>query len=250
MNTQYKLVIAYDGTDYHGWQVQPGLKTIAGVIQEKFKKVFNSDIKLLAASRTDAGVHALGQVARFESDLVISPEKMLQGLRGKLPADIMIRSLEVVQNFNPRHDVNQKVYYYHFFAKQPLPFAARYGWYYRYPIDFAKLERVLQLFVGTHDFRSYSTGYERENTVRTIDHISLEYLKRYHIHRIVVKGSSFLHHMVRRMVGAALEVAASPHLAINYITDVMEQKNPQQTLPTAPAQGLLLYKVLYRKDKQ
>ncbi|MFZ5954192.1 MAG: tRNA pseudouridine(38-40) synthase TruA [Candidatus Dependentiae bacterium] len=249
MIKQYKLIVAYDGTNYHGWQVQPDKVTVAGTIQDTFKQVFDREIKLLGASRTDAGVHAAGQIATFSSDLIITPSKLLQGLRGKLPADIMIRSLEEVDSFNPRHNVRQKIYYYHFFIAQPLPFFARYGWFYRYPIDFEKLEKALQVFVGTHDFRSFCTG-EKDDTVRRVDSIHLEYLRRFKAYRIVVKGPGFLHHMIRRIVGAALEVAATPQLAVHYLQEVLAEKNPLQTLPNAPAQGLMLYKILYDKEHQ
>jgi tRNA pseudouridine38-40 synthase len=247
MSKQYKLTIAYDGTAYNGWQIQPDKITVAGMVQSTFKVVFDRDIKLVGASRTDAGVHALGQIAVFETDLIITPAKLLQGLRGKLPADIMLRSLELVSNFNPRHCVRQKTYYYHFFTAQPLPFVARYGWFYRYPIDFEKLKRALQVFVGTHDFRSFCTG-QKDDTVRRIDSIDIEYLGRFKTHRIVVKGPGFLHHMIRRIVGAALEVAASPHLEVNYLEHVLMAKSPLQTLPNAPAQGLMLYKIYYHEE--
>lgn len=247
MNRQYKIVVCYDGTAYHGWQIQPDKTTVAGTIQDTFALVFGRNIKLYGASRTDAGVHALGQVAVFSTDLAITPSKLLQGLRGKLPADIMIRSLEMVSDFNPRHRVRQKTYYYHFFTAQPLPFVARYGWFYRYPVDFEKLQKALQVFVGTHNFRSFCSG-EKDDTVRRVDSIHMEYLRRFKTYRIVVKGPGFLHHMIRRMVGAALEVAASPHLEVNYLQRALEAKNPLQTLPNAPAQGLMLYKIYYEEQ--
>lgn len=247
MSKQYKLTIAYDGTAYNGWQIQPDKITVAGTIQSTFKLVFDRDIKLMGASRTDAGVHALGQIAVFKTDLAITPSKLLQGLHGKLPADIMIRSLEPVSDFNPRHCVRQKTYYYHFFTAQPLPFVARYGWFYRYPIDFEKLKQALQVFVGTHDFRSFCSG-QKDDTIRRIDSIDIEYLGRFKTHRIVVKGPGFLHHMIRRIVGAALEVAASPHLEVNYLEQVLAVKSPLQTLPNAPAQGLMLYKIYYHEE--
>lgn len=242
-----KIIVAYDGTDYFGWQVQPEQKTVAGMLQETFAYVFGSGIVISAASRTDAGVHALGQVAVFTTDLAIEPEQLRSAWQNVLPESILIRSIEAVSlDFNPRHRVKQKTYYYHFFQERPLPMVARYGFNYRFPVDIKKLHECLQVFVGTHDFRSFCTGDEYENTVRTIDSISIEYLHRFKSYRIIVKGPGFLRYMIRRIVGACLEVASRDTLTIADLQKALEQKNPLQLLPTAPAHGLWLYKIVYQ----
>jgi len=245
---KYKIIVAYDGTDYCGWQKQKCVPSVAQRIEDTFSIVFDKVISLSGTSRTDAGVHALGQVASFWADFSITPEKMFNAWNNMLPPDIVIRDLKMVpQDFSVHQNVEQKSYFYHFFTKRPLPFVQRYGWFYRYPIDMMKLNEALSVFLGTHDFRSFCTGDERENTVRTIEAISLEYIKRYNVYRIVVKGPKFLRYMIRRIVGACIEVSARKNMSVNYLSDVLVEKNPQQILPNAPSKGLLLYKIKYKK---
>ena len=166
-----------------------------------------------------------------------------------MPADIFIRSLERVhENFNPFCYVKQKIYYYHFFLERPLPFVQRYGYYYPYPTDIDLLNKALQCFMGTHDFAAFRSSEDtRADTVRTIDMITLEYFKRYNVYRITVKGQKFLRHMIRRIVGASLAIASRPGVTLNMIHDIMQKRNPAHTLPNAPAQGLVLYKIIYEK---
>lgn len=244
---KYKIIVAYDGTDYCGWQKQKCVPSIAQRLEDSFALVFDKKISITGVSRTDAGVHAMGQVASFYVDFAIDSIKMFQAWNNLLPSDIVIRKLdEIGDDFNIHKNVVAKTYYYHFFTTRPLPFVQRYGWYYRYPIDPYKLQKALHIFVGTHDFRSFCTGDEYENTVRKIQTISLEYLKRYNIYRIVITGPRFLRYMIRRIVGASIEVASRELLSVSYLKEVLEEKNPEQTLPNAPAKGLLLYRVKYK----
>ena len=267
----YKLIIAYDGSDYFGWQDQPEKPSVARALNHAFTTVFHTDMKVLGASRTDAGVHALGQCVRIKTNLAIAPDRLKWAWNNALPADIMIRSIELVDDsFNPFCQVEQKIYYYHFFTERPLPFVQRYGYFYPYTIDFDLLRQALQFFVGTHDFCSFKNSEDtRENTVRTIDSISLEYLSRYKAYRITVKGQKFLRHMIRRIVGASLSVASSsatlsPRLqsggkawgdrsknnhTLELLRTIMDARNPRHTLPNAPAQGLMLYKIIYKQCK-
>lgn len=245
---RFKLLIAYDGTDYHGWQVQPDKATVAGVLQARFKKVFGHEIHLTGASRTDAGVHALGQVATLNTDIVIDPQKLCSAWNGRLPADIRIRAATCVPDeFHPQRNVATKIYWYHIFTERPLPGFARYGSWYRFPIDMHKLQAALQLFVGTHDFRSFCTGDEQESTVRSVTAIRVIPLIHYRAYRIEVVGPGFLRYMIRRMVGAALYVAAHPQMSVTEIATVLAARNPLHTLPSAPAQGLVLRKIVYQE---
>lgn len=243
----YKITIAYDGTKYFGWQYQPEEITVTSVLQDYFKRIFSRDIKILASSRTDAGVHALGQVARFSVDLAISTQKMKWAWNNALPEDIIIRDLQEVEgSFHPLYNVVQKTYYYHFFLKKPLPFAAPYGWYFTKKIDLDKLRECLQIFVGTHDFRSYSCD-EKENTVRTIDSIELRFVRRYGCYQIIVRGKGFLRHMIRRIVGASFLIASSKNRFPLELQQALVNVDSEQTLFTAPAHGLLLRKIKYCK---
>jgi len=243
----YKLIIAYDGSNYFGWQAQNHKPSIAETLNRTFKIVFKSEIKILGASRTDAGVHALGQVARIKTDLAIPVEKMKWAWNNTLPPDIAIRSLELIDDsFNPFCNVKQKIYCYHFFTDRPSPFIYRYGYFYPYAIDINILQQALQFFVGTHDFSSFRSSHDmRENTIRTIDEISLDYIQRYKMYRITIKGQKFLRHMIRRIVGASLWAATKKDNSISHLKNIMDACNPAHTLPNAPAQGLLLYKIIY-----
>lgn len=243
---KYKIIIAYDGTDYYGSQIQPGHITIIGTLQRSFEDIFGKEITIAGASRTDAGVHAIGQTAAFATDLAIEPEQLKHAWQNKLPESILIRSIqEAPLDWNPRHHVAQKTYYYHFFQERPLPFFARYGWYYRYPVNLEKLKEAFAMFVGTHDFRSFVTG-EYESTIRTIISIEVDYMPRFKAYRIIITGPGFLRYMIRRMVGACLEVASRDTLSINDLKIILDKKNPEHLLPTAPAKGLLLYKIIYK----
>jgi tRNA pseudouridine38-40 synthase len=245
----YQLIISYDGTDYFGWQSQPKVRTVCDVMELTFKKIFGREITVLGASRTDAGVHALGQVALLRTDIAVPVHKMIYAWNNALPADIVIRSLQPAPAyFHPFYNVYQKTYFYHFFTHRPLPIVQRYGLFCRAQIDIDKLRHALSLFQGTHNFRSFCTGDEMgQNTVRTIDYIDIEYLRRFGAYRIVVQGKSFLRHMVRRMVGAGLAIAARPDWNVDLLEKRLIVPNPNNELPTAAAKGLMLYKIAYKE---
>lgn len=245
MNT-YKITVAYDGTNYYGWQIQPKGISIAQVLQDHFYRIFKRRIKLLGSSRTDAGVHAVGQVARFMTDLNISASKMKWAWNNALPSDIIIRDLKQVDpSFYPLKSVKQKTYFYHIFLKKPLPFVARYGWYISQKLNIDILRDCLAVFVGTHDFRSFSCD-EKDNTVRTIDSIKMRYVARFGCYQIEVKGQGFLRHMIRRIVGASVIIALSPERTMQEIQQALKVPNAQQTFFTAPALGLMLRKIIYQ----
>ncbi len=242
----YKMVVAYDGTAYHGWQKQPEDISVVQVLEQSFFSVFKQKISITGASRTDAGVHALGQVASFTLDMMIAPDRLKFAWNNDLPADVLIMSIELTSDtFNPRHGVISKTYHYLFFTHRPLPFVQQYGWYFSRPVDLNILQQALQRFVGTHDFRSFCTGYDMHSTIRTIDSIDVEYDDTKQAHRIVVKGPGFLRYMIRRIVGAALAVASKDQFTCEDISIALAKKDPAQILPNSPAKGLLLYEIKY-----
>ena len=246
---KYKIIVAYDGTDYAGWQYQDDQPSVAGTLQKTFKRVFNREITIIGVSRTDAGVHALGQVATFKTDLPLDAESIKFAWSNILPQDIYIKDIQMVRDeYSPHQFVSNKIYYYHFFQKRPLPFLARYGWFYHKPISLDKLQECLNVFVGTHDFRSFCSGHDRPDTIRTIHEVSITYFKKYGIYRITVKGPKFLRYMIRRIVGACLQVASHDTLVSNDLKIALEQKNPHQLFLTAPAQGLVLHKIIYDQE--
>lgn len=246
---RYKLLVAYDGTPFSGWQVQKHAPSVAQTMQDRFKALFNKEIILIGASRTDAGVHAMGQVAAFSVDLPIETSQMMNAWNDALPQTIVIRSLEQTEDsFHPIYGVAQKVYQYRFFLERPLPFVERYGWFFRYSLDVDLLQEALQLFVGTHDFRSFCTGIDMgENTIRTIESIELYQEKLSGSWQITVKGPGFLRHMIRRIVGASFDVASKRVVTIAALKAILEEKNPEQALTNAPAKGLCLQSIFYKK---
>lgn len=249
---KFKMIVAYDGTDYFGWQIQPSDITIVSVLQKTFIRIFQKPITILGASRTDAGVHALGQVAQFYTDLPLDPHSIMVAWNRSLPRSIVIRSLEQVSEpFYSLRNVVQKTYYYHLFLKQPLPFVARFGWYSKIidSVDWLKFEKALAIYKGEHDFASFCRVEEvGKSTVRRIDEIRLERCMRFGALRVVVKGPGFLRFQIRRMVGYALDVARRPAVPLDFLRDVMDQKNPQQNLIKADSSGLCLRKIVYEKS--
>lgn len=246
---RFRLTLAYDGTAYAGWQKQPNMHTIEGTIIETFARCFEKPMRLLGASRTDAGVHALGQVVMLDVDLNIEAHKLQWVLNNALPNDIAITDCTTVSNdFHTHYNVIDKTYHYHFFTQHPLPFFSRYGWHYYKTIDFEKLKNALHVFVGTHDFAAFATDESDRDTVRTIHEITIDYAQEFQAHRIIIRGNKFLRHMIRRMVGAAMEVATRPDLSVETIKEKLQSKNPANALLNAPAHGLLLHSVRYVGD--
>lgn len=246
----YKIIVSYDGTNYAGWQSQGDGSTVAEALVKAFIDVFKSQPVLRGVSRTDAGVHAMGQVVLLRTTVTLAPERLIFAWNNRLPDAIVLREACLVESdFKLHAKVIEKTYYYHFFTQRPQPFVARYGWYCQKPLDLDKLKSALQVFVGTHDFRSFCTGYDWSDTVRTVNTINLQYLSQYEMYRIVVRGPRFLRYMIRRMVGASIQVASNSHLSIDILDKVMQQKNPEQTLLNAPAKGLMLYRVRYEGEE-
>lgn len=247
----FKIEIAYDGTDYHGWQIQPKDETVASRMQKSFLKAFEKKITLIGASRTDSGVHALGQIAKFKTDLNVDPSIILQTWNGRLPKDISVRKVEAVSdNFHPHSNVHQKTYYYHLFTKRPLPFIARYGWHYKFIdlIDIEKFNKALKFYIGEHDFTSFCKLDPEKTPIRKIDNITLKKFDNFGAIQVVIKGKSFLRFQIRRMIGYALDVASRPNIPIDYIKSILDNPNPQQRLIKADGCGLVLRKIVYKHE--
>lgn len=249
---KYQIIVSYDGTDYYGWQLQTKLPSITSQLQHSFFQIFGSPIKITGASRTDAGVHAHGQVAMFQTDLVIDPKNMLRAWNNRLPSDIVIRSITVTDpHFHPFYNVEFKTYHYHIFLERPTPYVQRFGTYCELKVDVSVLQQALSIFLGTHDFSSFcAADTESPSKVRTIDSITLEYVPEWRAYRIIFTGQSFLRHMIRRIVGAAIKVATSDTMTVEYIQEILNAKNPNNPLPTAPAKGLTLHEVVYQNISQ
>lgn len=248
----YKLIISYDGTDYCGWQWQKDRDSINAVMRTTFARVFAQDDEsflLVGASRTDAGVHAQGQVLRLRTPFQIPAERLKKVWNDVLPPSVIIESVEMVDEvFHPQHNVAYKVYEYSFFTDRPSYRVQRFGWHLHKKLDFARVTQALQLFVGTHDFVSFCKNSDDRPTVLTIDSIALAECKETGGYKVQVVGKSFLRHMIRRIVGAVLWYGMYKDVPLVAITDALYHKKLAQTLPTAPAKGLCLKKIVYKDE--
>lgn len=250
---RYAFCVAYSGARFSGWQEQAvgcGI-TVAGELKKSFLQTFRHPVKIVGASRTDAGVHALGQVAAITTSLDIAPEKLLFAWRNALPGDIYIRRLvRVPLLFHPQRDVVFKEYQYRFARRAVLPHWAPYCASYPYAIDSARFLWSVQQFMGTYDFWSFGSSSSDSAgvaTTCTIDHASCRYDSHADMWIVVIRGKRFIHHMVRRMVGAALRYASYQELEQSYIISALNGRVDRMTIPTAPAQGLVLRKIIYKE---
>jgi tRNA pseudouridine38-40 synthase len=245
----YKIFVAYDGTDFHGWQIQPEKRSIASQLKKSFQVAFKCNVDILGASRTDAGVHALGQIARCQTELNLDQNTIFNAWNNSLPNSISIRSLEKTsyEQFHPLQNVSQKTYLYHIFLERPLPLVSRYGWYWKFinQVDTQKFQTALKLFLGTHDFRSFVKLEKEKSTVRTIDVIRIRKIESINALQVIIKGKSFLRFQIRRMIGAAIDIAQQPETPVEYITDMLQNPCPQQALAKAEASGLCLHSIRY-----
>ncbi len=246
-----KLTIAYDGADFSGWQVQPDAPTIQAALATAIGRITGEKVLPQGSGRTDAGVHALAQVATFQTESTIPPANLVVALNDTLPASVRILSAEeVADDFHPRKSARAKTYRYRIFREAICPpFLARYVWHYPYPLNESAMAQAAPLIEGEHDFTSFAAvdperGKDQENisNVRTIfssrwrrDDFELIY---------EVRGSGFLHHMVRNLVGTFLLVGKGT-LAAGDITRILAAKNRSAAGATAPAAGLYLLTVEY-----
>lgn len=238
----YKLVISYDGTDFHGWQRQKEARTVQGVIEGALEQITGQKISLTGAGRTDAGVHARGQVAHFRANLSLERKDLWRALNAVLPWDVRVVSLrEVPDYFHARRSAFSKIYEYRLVNSNHIsPFLFRYVLPWPYPLDFEKMSKAAQLFVREADFSAFSADPTR-NPVRRIYHSELRKRGSLIIYRVEADG--FLRYMVRSIVGTLLEVGRG-RLNLEEIENFFEPHHPQAG-PVAPAKGLCLVRVLY-----
>lgn len=240
-----KLTVAYDGTNYSGWQVQPNGITVEQVLNETLTALFREEITVIGASRTDAGVHAYGNVAVFDTTSSIPPEKICYALNQRLPDDIKImQSEQVADDFHPRYCDSKKTYEYKILnARFCIPTMRNYVALHTYPLDERKMQQMADCFVGTHDFKSFCASKSQvSTTVRTITDFNVK--RDGDIITITVTGTGFLYNMVRILAGTLLR-AGSGYLEPNDAIRILEAKDRQAAGPTAPARGLYLKGIVY-----
>lgn len=241
-----KLTIAYEGTGFAGWQVQPNQRTIQSEIEAALAQIEERPVKIQGSGRTDAGVHALGQVASVELGNRIPLEKLPFAINHRLPPAIRVLSAEeVAPEFHARYLAVAKTYEYRIFRGDICPpFIRRYVWHLPYPLDEAAMVAAAPLFEGEQDFRSLATngGQEMETTVRTVFSSSLVREGEQLIYR--VRGSGFLYNMVRNIVGTILEVGRR-NSTVEEIPRILAARDRRLAGPTAPSVGLFLVSVEY-----
>lgn len=251
-----RLVLAYDGTGYHGWQIQPNGISIQECLEKKISLITGETVNVLSAGRTDAGVHALGQVAAFRTASRHAPEVFFRALNATLPDDIRILAADEAPNaFHPRFDAKRKIYTYLIANDTDLsPFAVRYAWKIRMHLDDAAMRTAADHLVGKHDFTSFqASGCAAKTAVRTITACTVEELAGIdflgfslpgRFIRISVEADAFLRHMVRNIVGTLVEVGSAKRKA-DAVSGLLQLRDRSAAGPTAPACGLFLYRVFY-----
>jgi len=243
-----KLTLAYDGTDFHGWQVQPGLSTIQGTLEQVFAEIEGQTVHVAGSGRTDAGVHALCQIAAVSLANPIPLANLRRAANRLLPPTIRILEVEeAALDFHPRHHAVSKTYEYRMFRGEVCPPAEwRYVHHYPYPLNLDRMMAAAPLLEGSHDFAAFAAVDDREleSTVRTIFSSRLEEAGDHLFYQ--VSGSGFLKHMVRNIVGALLE-AGKGNLDPDGLREFLTPGCAKRAGPTAPAKGLFLVKVEYRE---
>ena len=237
-----KLIVAYDGTNYCGWQTQINGITVEEVLNKTLSGLLKEDIRVIGASRTDSGVHALGNVAVFDTESKIPGDKFSFALNQRLPEDIRIQeSCQVADDFHPRFCDTIKTYEYKILNRKfALPTERLYSAFVYYPLDVEKMQMAAAYLVGEHDFKSFcSSGSQVESTVRTITDISVE--KHGEMISIRVSGNGFLYNMVRIIAGTLLDIGQGKRDPMDIFT-ILEAKDRSAAGPTAPAHGLTLMK--------
>lgn len=244
-----KLTVAYDGTNYHGWQVQPNAVTIEGKLNEAISELTKESIQVIGASRTDAGVHALGNVAVFDTESRIPGEKFSYALNQRLPDDIVIQqSQEVDKDFHPRYCTCEKTYEYVILNRKfPLPEYRNTAFFYYGDLDIKVMQEATKAFLGEHDFAGFcSAGAQVKTTVRTIYELTVE-KKDNDMICIRVRGNGFLYNMVRIIAGTLLEVGKG-NIEAKSLENRIAAADRSQAGPTAPARGLKLIRIQYISD--
>ncbi|MBR4084147.1 MAG: tRNA pseudouridine(38-40) synthase TruA [Lachnospiraceae bacterium] len=237
-----RLIVAYDGTNYHGWQVQNNGITIESELNRCLSELLSEPIEVIGASRTDAGVHALGNVAVFDTSARMPAEKISYALNQRLPEDIRIqKSEEVPADWHPRYCNSRKTYEYRIYRGEfALPTKRLYSLFTYHKLDAEKMQTAAEFFVGEHDFKSFcQVNAQVRSTVRTITQVKV-YEEGADV-VIRVTGNGFLYNMVRIIAGTLLEVGQGKRNPYE-IPDIIAAKNREAAGPTAPAHGLTLIK--------
>jgi tRNA pseudouridine38-40 synthase len=241
-----KLTIEYDGTAFHGWQIQPGLRTIQGVMQKRITQITQEKVTLLGAGRTDAGVHALAQVANFQTESTIDLIALQRGLNSLLSPDIVIKAVEEVEEgFHARFSARSKTYEYHILNRTyPSALLRAYAWFIPHKLALASMERCGRILIGSHDFSSFrASGDESRHSIREVIRFEIE-RRQGDLIVIVIEANAFLREMVRSIVGTLVDVGRGK-ASLEEFEGIFQARDRRKAGMTAPAQGLFLVEVKY-----
>lgn len=249
---RYKLTIAYDGSAFHGWQEQTGedqthIRTVQQVVRQAIQHVVRQPITLRGASRTDTGVHAIGQVAQFDAhDVTVPLERMAMAFNSRLPDDVEIRSVEPVHDgFDVIRDVVDKQYRYRIWNRPQRPLGLRHMVHHCWlDLNVSDMADAAQRFVGEHDFAAFTNaGHGRESTIRTVHHCTIDSPTAGEIH-LVIRGNGFLYNMIRIIAGTLVEIGRG-HWTPDRIDELLASGDRQRSGPTLPPNGLCLEWIRY-----
>ncbi len=240
-----KLVVAYDGTNYCGWQIQPNGMTIEEMLNKNLSELLGEEIVVAGASRTDAGVHSMGNVAVFNTNTRMPAEKISYALNQRLPDDIVVQeSAEVPEEFHPRFSNSIKTYEYRILNRRfRLPLERNTSYFYHHNLDVERMQQAASYLVGEHDFTSFASIHSQTNTfVRTL--YQAEVSKKEDMITIRLQGNGFLYNMVRIIAGTLIQVGAGMKEP-EEMEQILEGKNRELAGPTAPAHGLTMIGIEY-----
>ncbi len=242
---RFKAIVEYDGTEYVGWQLQPNGRTIQGVFEDAIRSMLGESVRVVAAGRTDAGVHAAGQVISFQLQRSIATDRLLGGLNALTPRDIVIRTIEpVADDFDPRRRARSRVYVYRIWnARWPSPFWRRYAWHIARPLDRDAMQAAAAHLLGEHDFTSFqAAGCDADHPVRRV--LRSEITAADQLITYTIEATAFLRHMVRNIIGTLVEVGSGERAAAD-LPRLLAARDRKSAGPTAPACGLCLTQVKY-----
>jgi tRNA pseudouridine38-40 synthase len=240
-----KLTIEYEGTNYHGWQLQKNAVTIQETLEAALARIFSESVRVRVAGRTDTGVHAFGQVACFKTEKHIDQYRLHRALNGLLPRDIVVKQIEeVAETFSPRFDALSRTYRYQIWNHQwPSAIWARYSWYVAFPLNVDAMNQAATLLIGDHDFSSFQgSDWVEHNPQRTILHSKIRQDGDFLVYD--VEGRSFLRHMVRNIVGTLVNVGRRA-ITVDDFATIFAARDRTRAGVNAPPQGLFLVTVTY-----
>lgn len=241
-----KLVIEYDGANYHGWQTQPNVVSIQGTIEERLREITQEEVSLIASGRTDAGVHAIGQVAHFHTHSRLGLDNIQRGLNSLLPPDIAIKEIyDVEKDFHSRYSARSKVYRYIILNQRfPSPLYRNFSWFIPFDLDIKKIKKAIQCLIGRHDFSSFqASSCNSRNPIREVLNVSLD---KGPLRLIIfeIEANAFLKQMVRNIVGTMVDVGQGK-TGVGEFEEILRSKDRKKAGRTAPPQGLFLVNVRY-----